>query len=57
VNQVHHDSRSRMLDIIDKLTESIACNLLDGPGTNVELALAKVLPFQKACHSVPVQDG
>jgi hypothetical protein len=23
----------------------------------MELALAKVFPFQKACHSVPVQDG
>jgi hypothetical protein len=26
-------------------------------GINVELALAKVFPFQKACHAVPVQDG
>jgi hypothetical protein len=56
-NQVHRDSRSPMLDTIDKLTESIACNLLDGSGINVELALAKVFPFQKACHSVPMQDG
>jgi hypothetical protein len=30
---------------------------LDGTRINVELALAKVFPFQKACHSVPVQDG
>jgi hypothetical protein len=30
---------------------------LDGTGINVELALPKVFPFQKACHSVPVQDG
>jgi hypothetical protein len=43
-----------MLDTIDKLKEPTACSLLDG---TVELALAKVLPFQKACHSVPVQDG
>jgi hypothetical protein len=59
VNQVHTDSRSPMLDTIDKLTEprSLGCNLLDGIGIIVELALAKVFPFQKACHSVPVQDG
>jgi hypothetical protein len=56
-NQVHSDSRSPMLDTIDKLTEPTACSLLDGTGINVELALAKVFPFQKACHSVPVQDG
>jgi hypothetical protein len=43
-----------MLDTIDKLTEPTACGLLDG---TMELALAKVFPFQKACHSVPVQDG
>jgi hypothetical protein len=43
-----------MLDTIDKLTETTACSLLDG---TVELALAKVFPSQKACHSVPVQDG
>jgi hypothetical protein len=43
-----------MLDTIDKLIEPTACILLDG---TVELALAKVFPFQKACHSVPVQDG
>jgi hypothetical protein len=53
-NEVHSDSRSPMLDTIDKLTEPTACSLLDG---TVELALAKVFPFQKACHSVPVQDG
>jgi hypothetical protein len=46
-----------MLGTIDKLTEPTTCNLLDGTGINVELALAKVFPFQKACHSVPVQDG
>jgi hypothetical protein len=56
-NQVHSDSRSPMLDIIDKLTEPTACSLLDGTGINVELALAKVFPFQKACHSLPMQDG
>jgi hypothetical protein len=39
---------------IDKLTEPTACSLLDG---TVELALAKVFPSQKACHSIPVQDG
>jgi hypothetical protein len=50
-NQVHSDGRSPMLDTIDKLTEPTACNLLDG---TVEIALAKVFPFQKACHSVPV---
>jgi hypothetical protein len=54
VNEVHSDSRSPMLDTIDKLTEPTTCSLLDG---TVELALAKVFPFQKACHSVPVQDG
>jgi hypothetical protein len=46
-----------MLDTIDKLTEPTACNLLDGTAINVELALMKVFPFQKTCHSVPVQDG
>jgi hypothetical protein len=56
-NQVHNDSRSPMLDTIDKLTEPTACSLLDGIGINVELVLVKVFPFQKACHSVPVQDG
>jgi hypothetical protein len=56
VNQVHSDSRSPMLDTIDKLTEPTACSLLDGNGINVELALAKVFPFQKACHLVTVED-
>jgi hypothetical protein len=46
-----------MLDTIDKVTESTTCNLLDGTGINVELALAKIFPIQKACHLVPVQDG
>jgi hypothetical protein len=55
-NQVHSDN-SLMLHTIDKLTEPTACSLLDGTGINVELTLAKVFPFQKACHSVPVQDG
>jgi hypothetical protein len=53
-NQVHSDSRSPILDTIDKLTEPTVCSLLDG---TMELALAKVFPFQKAYHSVPVQDG
>jgi hypothetical protein len=53
-NEVHSDSRSPMLDTIDKLTESTVCSLLDG---TVELALAKVFPSKKACHSVLVQDG
>jgi hypothetical protein len=53
-NEVQSDSRSPMLDTIDKLTEPTVCSLLDG---TVELALAKVFPSQKACHSVPVQDG
>jgi hypothetical protein len=53
-NQVHNDIRSPMLNTIDKLTEPTACSLLDGTGINVELALAKVFPFQMACHSVPV---
>jgi hypothetical protein len=43
-----------MLDTIDKLTEPTMCSLLDG---TAQLALAKVFPSQKACHSVPVQDG
>jgi hypothetical protein len=43
-----------MLDTIDKLTEPTTCSLLDG---TVELTLEKVFPSQKACHSVPVQDG
>jgi hypothetical protein len=49
-NEVHSDSRSPMLDTIDKLTEAIVCSLLDG---TVEFALAKVFPSQMACHSVP----
>jgi hypothetical protein len=53
-NEVHSDSRSPMLDTIDKQIEPTVCSLLDG---TVELALAKVFPSQKACHSVPVQDG
>jgi hypothetical protein len=53
-NEVYSDSRSPMLDTIDKLTEPTVCSLLDG---TVELALAKVFPSQNACHSVPVQDG
>jgi hypothetical protein len=43
-----------MLDTIEKLTEPTTCNLLDG---TVELALGKVFLSQKACHSIPVQDG
>jgi hypothetical protein len=46
-----------MLDTIDKLIEPTVCSLLDVIGINVELALAKVFPFQKAFHSAPVQDG
>jgi hypothetical protein len=42
-----------MLDTIDKLTKPTVCSLLDGTGINVELTLAKVFPFQKACLSVP----
>jgi hypothetical protein len=53
-NEVYSDSRSPMLDTIDKLTEPILCSLLDG---TMEIALAKVFPSQKAYHSVPVQDG
>jgi hypothetical protein len=53
-NEVHSDSRSPVLDTIDKLTEPTVCSLLDG---TMELALAKVFPFEKDCHSVPVQDG
>jgi hypothetical protein len=43
-----------MLDTIDKLIEPTMCSLLDG---TMELALAKVFRSQKACHSVPAQDG
>jgi hypothetical protein len=46
-NEMQSDSRSPMLDTIDKLTEPTACSLLDG---TVDLALAKVFPSQKACH-------
>jgi hypothetical protein len=46
-----------MLERIDKLTELTTCSLLDGTGINLELALAKVFPFLKDFHSVPVQDG
>jgi hypothetical protein len=53
-NQVHNDSRSPMLDTIDKLTDPTVSSLLYGTGINVELALAKVFLFQKACHSVLV---
>jgi hypothetical protein len=53
-NEVHNDSRSPMLDTIDKLREPTVCSLLDG---TVELALAKVFPSQKACLSIPMQDG
>jgi hypothetical protein len=53
-NEVRSDSRSPIQDTIDKLTEPTAGSLLDG---TVGLTLSKVFPFQKACHSVPVQDG
>jgi hypothetical protein len=46
-NQVYSDSRSPMLDTIDKLIESTVCRLLDGTGINVELALAKVFHFKR----------
>jgi hypothetical protein len=48
--EVHSDSRSPMLDTTDKLIEPTVRSLLDG---NVELALAKVFPSQKACESIP----
>jgi hypothetical protein len=38
-NEVHSDSRSSMLDTIDKLTEPTVCSLSDG---TMELALVKV---------------
>jgi hypothetical protein len=44
VNEVHSDSRSPMLDTIDRLTEPTVCSLLDD---TVELALANVFPSQK----------
>jgi hypothetical protein len=56
-NQVHSDSRSPMMDTIDKLTEPTACCFLDGTEINVEHALAKVFPFQKDFYSIPVQYG
>jgi hypothetical protein len=43
-NEVHSDSRSLMLDTIDKLTEPTACSLLDG---TVELAIAKSFHFKR----------
>jgi hypothetical protein len=57
VNHVHTHSRSPMVATVEKVTEPTACNLLDGTRINVELTLAEVFPFQKACHSVLVQDG
>jgi hypothetical protein len=56
-NQVLSDSRSPMMDTIDKLTGPTACSVLDATKINVELALAKVFPFQKACHAIRVKDG
>jgi hypothetical protein len=53
-SEVHSDSRSPMMDTTDKLTKPTVCCLLD---STVELALVKVFPFQKPCHSVPVHDG
>jgi hypothetical protein len=49
-NQVHIDSRSPMLDTIDKLTEPTVCNLLDGTGINVELAIVKVFLKGSRCR-------
>jgi hypothetical protein len=45
-NEAHSDSRPSI--------ETTVCSLLDD---TMELALAKVFPSQKACHSVPAQDG
>jgi hypothetical protein len=56
-NQVHSGSRSPILDTIGKLTEPTTCSLLDGTMINVELALAKVFPFQKACHQYRCRMG
>jgi hypothetical protein len=56
-NVQHSDSRSSMLDTIDKLTEPTKCSLLDGTGHNLELAVATVYPYQETCHCVPVQEG
>ncbi|PVH33772.1 hypothetical protein PAHAL_8G062200 [Panicum hallii] len=56
-NENEADSRSSMLDTIDKLTEPTKCSLLDGTGHNLELAVATVYPYQETCHCVPVQEG
>jgi hypothetical protein len=56
-NVQHSDSRSSMLDTIDKLTEPTKCSLLDGTGHNLELAVATIYPYQETCHCVPVQEG
>jgi hypothetical protein len=45
-NVQHSDSRSSMLDTIDKLTEPTKCSLLDGTRHNLELAVATVYPYQ-----------
>jgi hypothetical protein len=44
-NVQHSDSRSSMLDTIDKLTKPTKCSLLDGTGHNLELAVATVYPY------------
>jgi hypothetical protein len=41
-NENEADSRSSMLDTIDKLTVPTKCSLLDGTGHNLELAIATV---------------
>ncbi|PUZ46415.1 hypothetical protein GQ55_7G076800 [Panicum hallii var. hallii] len=56
-NENEADSRSSMLDTIDKLTEPTKCSLLDGTEHNLELAVATVYPYQETCHCVPVQEG
>jgi hypothetical protein len=56
-NKVHGDSRSPMLDTIDKPTEPTACSLLDGTRINVEPALVKVFPFKKSCHAYRCRMG
>jgi hypothetical protein len=56
-NVQYSDSRSSMLDTIDKLTEPTKCSLLDGTGHNLELAVATIYPYQETCHTVPVQEG
>jgi hypothetical protein len=53
-NQQYSDSRSPMLDTIDKMTTPTKYSLLDGIGNNVELALANTFLFQKICHTVLV---